>query len=278
MLNRTQTLLPALSPAERRVGEWLLAHPQQALAQDTRTLAAQIGVSQPTLVRFARSLGCAGFDDFRLQWAQEIGAAPGPAPVTLATLATSPSLEALGRGVFDFSLQALAQVRDRIDRRALAQAVQRLDEARRVVVCGQGNAALVAAEAQRRLQRVPLLALACGDTEALTALAPALTREDLLVLISHAGRTPALLAATATARAAGATVLAITTSGTPLAAAATLALCADVPDSGDALTPATAQLAQLVLVDVLLLGVAQARAARAVPAARRTARKAARRG
>ncbi|WP_395702685.1 MurR/RpiR family transcriptional regulator [Aquabacterium sp.] len=190
MLNRTQTLLDALSPAERRVGAWLLAHPQAALAQDTRTLAAQIGVSQPTLVRFARSLGCAGFDDFRLQWARESGAAPGPAPVTLATLATSPSLDALCRGVFDFSLQALAQVRDRIDRRALAQAVQRLDEARRIVLHGQGNAAPVAAEAQRRLQRVPLPALACAEAEALAAMAQALSREDLLVLVSHAGRAP----------------------------------------------------------------------------------------
>lgn len=258
-------MLSQLSNAERRVGEWLLAHPAQVLQQDTRALAGQIGVSQPTLVRFARSLGCAGFDDFRLKWAQEIGQGSGPTavmPVTLATLAASPDLQALCRGIFDFSLQALAQVRDQLDPGALAQAIGLLDGARQLVLFGHGNATSVVDEARRRLLRVPLIVSACSEPGLQALAAVALAPEDVLLLVSHSGRAPGLLEQLAAVRGRGVRVIAITTSGSPLVAAVDLALCLDVPDSGDALTPGTAHLAQLVVIDVLVLGLATTRAAR----------------
>jgi RpiR family carbohydrate utilization transcriptional regulator len=269
VLTRTQAQLAQLSNAERQVGEWILAHPQDALHQDTRTLAGQIGVSQPTLVRFARSLGCTGFDDFRLQLAQDIGSRPEGPPVTLATIAASPDLDSLCRGLFDFSIAALGEVRDRLDRSALAAAVALLDEARQVMFFGYGNAASVADDARRRFLRLQMLVSAAGDPSLQALAAGQLQRGDVLVLLSHSGLASGLADLTHQVRGQGAQVLAITTSRSPLAGLADVVLGIDVPDSGDALTPGTAQLAQLALIDLLALAVANARAAKA---ARRAAR------
>lgn len=269
MLTRTQAQLAQLSNAERQVGEWILAHPQDALHQDTRTLARQIGVSQPTLVRFSRSLGCSGFDDFRLQLAQEIGSRPEGPPVTLATIAASPDLDSLCRSLFDFSIAALGEVRDRLDRSALAAAVALLDEARQVMFFGYGNAASVADDARRRFLRLQMLVSAAGDPSLQALAAGQLQRGDVLVLLSHSGLAPGLTEQIHNVRGRGAQVLAITTSRSPLAGLADVVLGIDVPDSGDALTPGTAQLAQLALIDLLALAVANARGAKA---ARRAAR------
>jgi RpiR family carbohydrate utilization transcriptional regulator len=269
VLTRTQAQLAQLSNAERQVGEWILAHPQDALHQDTRTLARQIGVSQPTLVRFARSLGCTGFDDFRLQLAQDIGSRPEGPPVTLATIAASPDLDSLCRGLFDFSIAALGEVRDRLDRSALAAAVALLDEARQVMFFGYGNAASVADDARRRFLRLQMLVSSAGDPSLQALAAGQLQRGDVLVLLSHCGLASGLADLTHQVRGQGAQVLAITTSRSPLAGLADVVLGIDVPDSGDALTPGTAQLAQLALIDLLALAVANARAAKA---ARRAAR------
>lgn len=269
MLTRTQAQLAQLSTAERRVGEWILAHPQEALHQDTRTLARQIGVSQPTLVRFARSLGCSGFDDFRLQLAQDIGSRPQGPPVTLATIAASADLDALCHGLFDFSIAALGQVRDRLDRSALAAAVAMLDEARQVMFFGYGNAASVADDARRRFLRLQMLVSSAADPSLQALAAGQLQRGDVLVLLSHSGLAPGLAELVSGVRGRGARVLAVTTSLSPLAGLADVALAIDVPDSGDALTPGTAQLAQLAVIDLLVLAVANARAAQAV---RRAAR------
>ncbi len=269
MLTRTQAQLAQLSNAERQVGEWILAHPQEALHQDTRTLARQIGVSQPTLVRFARSLGCTGFDDFRLQLAQEIGSRPEGPPVTLATIAASADLDTLCRSFFDYSIGALSQVRDRLDRAALASAVALLDEARQVMFFGYGNAASVADDARRRFLRLQMLVSAASDPSLQTLAAGQLQRGDVLVLLSHTGLAAGLPELVSTVRSREARVLAITTSASPLAGLADVVLGIDVPDSGDALTPGTAQLAQLAVVDLLAIAVASDRATKA---ARRAAR------
>jgi RpiR family carbohydrate utilization transcriptional regulator len=281
VLTRTQAQLAQLSNAERQVGEWILAHPQDALHQDTRTLARQIGVSQPTLVRFSRSLGCSGFDDFRLQLAQEIGSRPEGPPVTLATIAASPDLDSLCRSLFDFSIAALGEVRDRLDRSALAAAVALLDEARQVMFFGYGNAASVADDARRRFLRLQMLVSAAGDPSLQALAAGQLQRGDVLVLLSHSGLALGLTELIHNVRGRGAQVLAITTSRSPLSGLADVVLGIDVPDSGDALTPGTAQLAQLALIDLLALAVANARgakaarrAARALPRRERATRKA----
>lgn len=262
MLTRTKLLLPELSNAERRVGEWLLAHPQLALEQDTRALARQIGVSQPTLVRFARSLGCAGFDEYRLRLAHEIGRQPEPTRVTLASLASSKGTDELCRGVFDFSLNALAQVRDQLDRDALALAIKRLDQARHVMVWGIGPSLPVAEDARRRLLSVPLAASSCVDAELRAMTAATLDKGDVLLLVAGSTAPADLDDIIAALRHRGVWVLLLASSRSPLAALSDALLVTDVADSGDALTPAVAPLAQRVVVDVLAMGVAHVRAAR----------------
>ncbi|WP_284618749.1 MurR/RpiR family transcriptional regulator [Aquabacterium humicola] len=275
MLNRIQTRLAQLSTAERAVGDWVIRHPHEALGQDTRTLAQQIGVSQPTLVRFARSLGCAGYDDFRLKLAQSLGSRPAAAapPVTLATLAASPDLGTLVRGVFDFSIAALTQLGEQLDEAALARAVALLDGARQVLCLGYGNAATVADDARRRLLRLQLPVSSAAEPTLQALAAAQLGAGDVLLLVSHGGRVPGLLEMTSEVRSRGVATIALTAGASPLAAAVDVALCVDVPDSGDALTPGTAQLAQLLLLDLLALALGQARAAKAIrPPARRPAR------
>jgi len=261
-------MLPELSNAERRVGEWLLAHPHSALEQDTRALARQIGVSQPTLVRFARSLGCAGFDEFRLRLAHEIGRRPDTPPVTLAALAASKGLEELCIGVFDFSLHALTHVRDRLDRQALAIFVKRLDRARQVMVWGSGPSAPVAEDVRRRLLSVPLPAAVCIEPELQTMTAATLAKGDVLMLVAGAAVAPGVEELLAQLRSRGVAVLALANGRSRLAEHCDALLAIDVAESADALTPMAAQLAQRVVVDVLAMAVAHARADRLARRAR----------
>lgn len=272
MLTRIQAQLPHLSKSERRVGNWILANPQAALEQDTRSLAQQIEVSQPTLLRFARSLGCAGFQDFRMKLVRDIAVSRSDAPTTITSIAATPDLDTLCRSMFDFTLHALAQVRDALDREALEQAVRTLDEASRVAFFGFGTAVSVAHDAQHRFMRLEMQALACNDPHGQAIAAAHMRRGDVLVMLSHVGRTQDLLEMLAAVRSAGAATIAITTSGSPLQAAVELALCIDIPDSGDALTPGTAQLAQLAVIDLLAIAVAARRSVRIVKRAQRSLR------
>lgn len=268
MLTRIQAQLPHLSKSERRVGEWILQNPRAALEHDTRWLAQQVEVSQPTLVRLAHSLGCAGFQDFRLKLAHELGEARSVEGATITSLALHNDTDSLCGGLFDYSIHALGRVRDTMDRSALDSAVKLLDAARRVTIFGFGNAVTVADEAARRLLRMEMHVTACNDPHLQSVVAPRMHAGDLLILIAHEGRAQHLVDTVTIVRGMGGKTLALTTSGAPLQPAVDVALCIDVPDSGDALTPSVAQLAQLVVIDLLSIAVAARRSKKLVAKAR----------
>ncbi|CAK8741157.1 HTH-type transcriptional regulator HexR [Sodalis praecaptivus] len=77
---------------------------------------------------------------------------------------------------------------------------------------------------------------------------------DVVVLISHTGRTKMLVELSALARKNDATVIAITSPRSPLALEASLTLALDVPEDTDMFMPMTSRLAQLTLIDVLATG------------------------
>ena len=61
MLERIQHSLERLSKAEQRVGRWILAHPRQAAEATLAEVARAARTSEPTVVRFCRSVGVSGF-------------------------------------------------------------------------------------------------------------------------------------------------------------------------------------------------------------------------
>lgn len=89
----TREHLGSFSPAERKVGRALLADYPRAGLRTTASLAKAAGVSPPTVVRFATSLGCNGFADLQLRLRDEIAVAAQartPRVDRTATSTTSP--------------------------------------------------------------------------------------------------------------------------------------------------------------------------------------------
>ena len=74
LLGHIQRARETLSPAERRVADHLLAHPRAALGDPIAEIARAAQVSQPTMIRFCRSLGCEGLSDFKLRLASGLSA------------------------------------------------------------------------------------------------------------------------------------------------------------------------------------------------------------
>jgi len=69
ILTQIRRARSALSPAELRVAEQVLAHPRSVLNQPIVEIARAAQVSQPTVIRFCRSIGCEGLSDFKLRLA-----------------------------------------------------------------------------------------------------------------------------------------------------------------------------------------------------------------
>ena len=92
------------------------------------------------------------------------------------------------------------------------------------------------------------------------ASAALLGQGDVIVAISKSGRSPELLRVLETAMQAGAKVIAITSSNTPLAKRATVALETDHIEVRDSQLSMISRILHLVIIDILAVGVALRRA------------------
>src|SRR5688572_32888092 len=69
IVSRIQRVESELSPAERQVAAAVQLDFEAATRLTIAELAAKAGVSQPTVTRFCRSVGCASFNDFKIRLA-----------------------------------------------------------------------------------------------------------------------------------------------------------------------------------------------------------------
>ncbi|WP_030917576.1 MurR/RpiR family transcriptional regulator [Streptosporangium amethystogenes] len=69
-----------LSPSQRRIARYLLEHAQEAVFFTSADIAERVGVSQPSVTRFAAALGFRGFPEFRDALRSSVFGGAQPAP------------------------------------------------------------------------------------------------------------------------------------------------------------------------------------------------------
>jgi len=256
LLDRIESLLDALRPSEQAVGRFVLRHPNLVISLSFPEIAARAGVSQPTVARFCVAAGFSGYRDFKLRLAQSLA---NGVPFVHHDVGLQDSMADVAAKVFDRGIAALVTVRNHLDPDALQRATQILATARRIEFYGLGNSGIVAMDAQHKFFRLGVPAVAYSDPHVHAMSASLLGKGDVVVAISGTGRTRELIRSVEIARDAGATVIAITASGSPLARLADVALYADVPEDLDVYAPMTSRMVHLVMIDALSVGVAVAR-------------------
>lgn len=251
MLDRIQAQLPFLSKSERKVADVVLAAPEIAIHSSIALLAETAGVSDPTVNRFCHRLHTKGFPDFKLQLAQSLATGM---PRVSRNIDEHDAVEIYSDKIFQSALVGLEQVRQRLDMKAIQRAVEVLSAAHKIGFFGLGASAVVAHDAMNKFFRFNVPVFYSDDVMMQRMSCINSGAGDVVVLISHTGRTKSLPELAQLARENGAVVLAITASGSPLAQEASLLLALDVPEDTDMSMPMVSRMAQLMLIDVLATG------------------------
>jgi len=255
MLDEIHSLRPRLSQAERRVAEWVLAHPREALDSTLAEMAGKVGTSEPTVVRFCRRTGATGFSDFRLRLAEALSR---PDSFLHRDVMPGDSVGDAVLKVMDRSLQAIMAMRERVSALPFETAVDAMRGARQWVFGGLGASGDVARDACQKFFRLGTPASAQTDTPSILQTAAVLGEGDVLLLISHSGRWNDVAGALVEARSRGAYVIAFTQRGSPVAEAASLIFEVEVGEDANVYTPMSSRLAHLALLDALQVALALA--------------------
>ncbi|MBV8035775.1 glucokinase [Roseateles sp.] len=245
-----------LSPAELRVADLVLAQPRSVLGDPIAEIARAAGVSQPTVIRFCRSLGCEGLSDFKLRLASGL---TGTVPVTHTQVNTNDSMLELGAKVLGNTASAILQVRSHLNRDAIDRAIDMLLAASRIEFFAVGHYGVVAQDAQFKFLRFGMPCGAYTDPRLQLLAADVLREGDVAVVISSGGRLPELLSVVEKAQERGAKVVAITASQSPLAKKADLTLIVDHVEDIATHLPMVSRILHLLVIDILAVGVAMRR-------------------
>ena len=256
VLGQVQRVRDSLSPAERRVAEHVLAHPRSALSDPIAEIAKAAQVSQPTVIRFCRSLGCEGLSDFKLRLASSLS---GTIPLTHTQVTDEDSNLELGVKVLGNTASAILQVRDHLNRDTIDRAIDLLAAAGRVEFYAVGHYGVVADDAMFKFLRFGISSAAFTDPRLQMLAANVLKPSDVVVIISSSGRVDDLLAVAERARQRGAPVLAITASQSPLAKKADVAIFVDHVEDVATQVPMVSRILHLLVIDILTVGVAMKR-------------------
>ena len=252
LTDRVQQLRHELSPAEQRVAGLVIEHPRKMLSEPIAEIARLADVSQPTVIRFCRSLGFQGLAEFKLKFA---GSLTGTIPVRHSQVRVSDSTHDLSAKVIDNTVSAILKFRDALDVHAIDRAIDLLRRARRVEFYAMGNSRAVALDGQHKLFRFRIPAALYGDSHLLNLAADLLGPGDVVIAISTAGQLPELLEAVGIARARGADVIAITGSKSPLAKKASVCLAVDHSEDSTSFLSMISRILQLLLIDILSVGI-----------------------
>ncbi len=206
--------LPSLAASERKIAEYLLANPMQAVSLGVMQVAQVAGSSSSACIRLANHLGYSGYSALRIALAKEVFSSEKIShEVPISQITEQTTTREIVHLVVTSTSESIKENEFRVDIKTLDSVVDAIIRARHLVISGVGASGIVASDFQQKLSRLGLHAVYTADSDMQIVEACALSKQDVLVAFSYSGETSSVLKVAREAKRCGAMVVAITRIG-----------------------------------------------------------------
>lgn len=169
---------------ERKIAAYLLENFDKSLHSTLLELADGIGVSDASIVRFCKSIGYTGFQEYKINAAMQC--VPEPRLYN-PSLSVDDSPAELCDKIFAIESSALEQTKQELDIKVMNEVADLLINAKRINLVGTGGSAISARDFQHKLLKIGVRAELQEDKDLQLMSASLLTENDVLFAISHSG-------------------------------------------------------------------------------------------
>ena len=250
-----------LRSSEKKVADYVLVNRHLVSKMPLAKLSEEIGVSEPTIVRFVKSIGYAGFSEFKLELMKDLGresvsAVPSDKLLVELHINKNENIEDIPTKMINMTIKALEDTLKILDLDNYKKAITMIREANIIDVYGVGNSASIASDIMNKFIRIGLNCRANPDNHIQQITATNLSHNDLAIGISHSGSTMDTINALKIAKESGAKTMAITNYKSSV-----ISQYADITFyTGDVETTfysetMVSRISQLAIVDILYMGV-----------------------
>lgn len=191
---------PTLSRQERKVALKVIQAPREVQTMTISSLAKTVDVSNATITRFVKKMGCENFYSFKLQLADS--------PINEVSKAGK--RDTVADQVYNYYQKILSGTWEHLYPDDLQKAVKLISNARRVYLFGLGSSGYTAQEMTQRLIRMGIAAFSMTDTHIMYISGGIMQPGDVILAISLTGETIEVNNSVALAKKKDAKVIAIT--------------------------------------------------------------------
>ncbi|MED1797632.1 MurR/RpiR family transcriptional regulator [Brevibacillus porteri] len=247
-----QAILDQLKPSERKVADYILAHPEDVVKLSVQKLAELSGVSEATIIRLARSLNMKGYQELKLRVAGDL--TKQTAMGSYQEIMMEGSVESIMQAVSWNNIQSIQDTLAVLSNEEVKKAVDVLSVARKIDVYGVGASAVIADDIRQKFSRINLWCEAYSDFHAQLTSAVTLTEKDVVIGISYSGQTEDIIQSLTEAKQQGATIITLTKFGpSPVAELANIRLFTSSVEKSIRSGAMASRIAQLNVIDILFI-------------------------
>tara|TARA_R110002020_G_scaffold231952_1_gene443359 strand:- start:476 stop:1315 length:840 start_codon:yes stop_codon:yes gene_type:complete len=253
LLHQIREEMPKMAAAERRVAEVVNARPNDVIHMSMAVLAKDCGVSDPTIIRFCRRFGFDGYQDFKVNLAQNI---VPRAPFHYDKITADDTVENIVRKTCENSLSAIQRALEDLVPAQLETGARAIHAASWLAIYATGISEVTAIDAEHKFQRLGFRCSAILGEKRQRTQAGFARPGELAMIFSQSGATRQMVELAKATREQGATVLSITAGDTPLAAVSDHVIAVTPYDHTELLTPLASRLNHHLVVNMLVTAIA----------------------
>jgi len=188
-LIRIQSVYTTLKSAEKKAADFILKNPENVADGTIIEVAELAGCSEATFVRIARKLGYTGYPMLKASILQKDEEDTG---VLYEEITPNDDPISVVNKVFQTSIQSLLDTVGLLNTDSYLDALHHMKNAKHILFAGVGDSFAVAYTGYLKFSRIGLSSNCSQDFDIQLMEVSKLRSDDLLVIISHSGRTQSL--------------------------------------------------------------------------------------
>ncbi|TVO38202.1 MurR/RpiR family transcriptional regulator [Vibrio algivorus] len=244
IVSRINEVYPELKGTEKKVAHAIIDDLEFAASASITELAEQAAVSEASVTRFSKTLGCRNIRELKMKITKSLA-------IGQRFIYEKPDESGIG-GIYESAKNIIHANRNAISEDALNKACELIVGSRQVLSVGMGGGStIMAQELQFRLFRLGFVITAYNDGLLSRMVASTIDKSDVFVVMSVSGYTQEIIDVAVIAKQYGAKIIAITNPDSELAKVSDVTLPI-LSEEGDFIyKPSASRYAMMVAVDIL---------------------------
>lgn len=201
-----EELLPSLGMQEGKIAKWMIENEADVVNTPIKNIASICSVSQPSVVRLCKKLGCNGIKELKILVDSLKANSENSNPCTF-----DDEPKEIFKKVFSSSLESIERTFSDITFSEIESSSEKIINSSTISVFGIGGSAFVARHLSDQLLRLGLKSMCFTDSFSIESSASNYSKDDLVIFISRQGESKSLLEKAKKAKNLGAHILTITT-------------------------------------------------------------------